>query len=177
MHRGSDPVGSVDPPRRLSHLALDAFQKGIQTSSFGFGSDYDGAGGYHYLRDPDQIAPALAPALDRRLDPVATTVEVRVRLKPDVGLLRVYGSRRLGEVEAAKVRATEIAADAQAAARDHIKQDRQDDAEGGMRFFIPAFARDDAHALLFKLQVPAGAGGARLRGSSSSTEIGSRRRT
>ena len=28
---------------RLSHLALEAFQKGIQTSSFGLGSDYDGA--------------------------------------------------------------------------------------------------------------------------------------
>jgi Mg-chelatase subunit ChlD len=159
---------------RLSHLALDAFQKGIQTSSFGLGSDYDGAlmssiaddgsGGYYYLRDPDQIAPALSTELDRRLDPVATTVEVRVRLKPDVGLLRVYGSRRLGDAEAAKVRATEIAADAQAAARDHIKQDRQDDSEGGMRFFIPAFARDDAHALLFKLTVPAGAGGRTVAG-------------
>ncbi len=158
----------------LSHLALEAFQKGIQTSSFGLGSDYDGAlmssiaddgaGGYYYLRDPDQIAPALSTELDRRLDPVATTVEVRVRLRPDVGLLRVYGSRRLGEVEAAKVRTTEIAADAQAAARDHIKQDRQDDAEGGMRFFIPAFARADAHALLFKLQVPAGAGGRAVAG-------------
>ncbi len=159
---------------RLSRLALDAFQKGIQTSSFGLGSDYDGAlmssiagdgsGGYYYLRDPDQIAPALSTEIDRRLDPVATTVEVRVRLKPDVGLLRVYGSRRLGDAEAAKVRTAEIAADAQAAARDHIKQDRQDDSEGGMRFFIPAFARDDAHALLFKLNVPAGAGGRTVAG-------------
>jgi Ca-activated chloride channel homolog len=159
---------------RLSRLALDAFQKGIQTSSFGLGSDYDGAlmssiagdgsGGYYYLRDPEQIAPALSTELDRRLDPVATTVEVRVRLKQDVGLLRVYGSRRLDEVEAAKVRSAEIAADAQAAARDHIKQDRQDDSEGGMRFFIPAFARDDAHALLFKLNVPAGAGGRAVAG-------------
>jgi Ca-activated chloride channel homolog len=153
---------------RLSQLALDAFQKGIQTSSFGLGSDYDGAlmsaiandgsGGYYYLRDPDQIAPALSTELDRRLDPVATTVEVRVRLKKDVDLLRVYGSRRLDEAESQRVRATEVAADAQALARDHIKQDRQDDSAGGMRFFIPAFARDDAHALLFKLNVPAGVG-------------------
>jgi uncharacterized protein YegL len=158
----------------LSKLALDAFQKGIQTSAFGLGADYDGAlmsaiagdgsGGYYYLRDPDQIAPALATELDRRLDPVATTVEVRVRLKPDVDLLRVYGSRRLGEAEAARVRTTEIAADAQAARRDHIQRDRQDDAEGGMRFFIPAFARDDAHALLFKLNVPAGAQGRTVAG-------------
>ncbi len=158
----------------LSQLALDAFQKGIQTSSFGLGSDYDGAlmsaiagdgsGGYYYLRDPDQIAPALSTELDRRLDPVATAVEVRVRLKKDVDLLRIYGSRRLGESESARVRTAEIAADAQASARDHIKQDRQDDTQGGMRFFIPAFARDDAHALLFKLNVPAGVGGRAVAG-------------
>ncbi|AUX49155.1 hypothetical protein SOCE26_107000 [Sorangium cellulosum] len=152
---------------RLSRLALDAFQAGIQTSTFGLGADYDGAlmssvasdgaGGYYYLRDPDQIAPALATELDKRLDPVATAVELRVRLKPDVKLLQVYGSRRLSDAEAARVRAMEVAADAHAQKRDRIEKDRQDDAEGGMRFFIPAFARDDSHALLFKLGLPPGA--------------------
>ncbi|MGK3989093.1 VWA domain-containing protein [Sorangium sp. So ce136] len=151
---------------RLSRLALDAFQGGIQTSTFGLGADYDGAlmsgiasdgaGGYYYLRDPDQIAPALATELDKRLDPVATAVELRVRLKPDVKLLQVYGSRRLSGAEAARVRAIEVAADAQAQKRDRIEQDRKDDAEGGMRFFIPAFSRDDSHALLLKLGLPAG---------------------
>ncbi|HTN86188.1 MAG TPA: VWA domain-containing protein, partial [Sorangium sp.] len=150
----------------LSWLALDAFQGGIQTSTFGLGTDYDGAlmsgiagdgaGGYYYLRDPDQIAPALATELDKRLDPVATAVELRVRLKPDVKLLQVYGSRRLSGAEAARVRAIEVAADAQAQKRDRIEQDRKDDAEGGMRFFIPAFSRDDSHAVLLKLGLPAG---------------------
>ncbi|MFT3773762.1 MAG: VWA domain-containing protein [Minicystis sp.] len=154
---------------RLSRLALDAFQHGIQTSALGLGSDYDGAlmssiandgaGGYYYLKSPDQIAPALATELDKRLDPVATAVEVRVRLKKDVNLLRVYGSRRLNDAEAARVRAVEVAADQQAQKRDKIVQNRQDDAEGGMRFFFPAFACDDAHALLLKLSVPAGANG------------------
>ena len=64
----------------------------------------DGAGGYYYLRDAEQIAPALSTELDKRLDPVATAVEVRVRLKKGVDLLRVYGSRRLSEAEAARVR-------------------------------------------------------------------------
>src|SRR4029078_5637576 len=113
---------------RLARLSLDAFQRGIQTSSFGLGTDYDGAlmssiasdgaGGYYYLRDPAQIAPALSTERDKRLDPVATAVEVRIRLKKDVELLRVYGSQRLGEADAAKVRATEVAADAQAQKRD-----------------------------------------------------------
>jgi Ca-activated chloride channel homolog len=153
---------------RLSRLALDAFQGGIQTSAFGLGADYDGAlmsaiagdgaGGYYYLRDPDQITPALSTELDKRLDPVATAVELRIRLKPDVKLLHVYGSRRLSDAEAARVRAIEVAADAQAQQRDGIQKDRQDDAEGGMRFFIPAFARDDSHALLLKLGLPPGVG-------------------
>src|SRR5262249_1975080 len=60
--------------------------------------------------------------------------------------------------EAARVRTQEVAADNQAKQRDHIAKDREDDVEGGMRFFIPAFARDDSHALLFQLKIPAGAG-------------------
>jgi Ca-activated chloride channel homolog len=158
----------ITAPDKLAKLALDAFQGGVQTSSFGLGPDYDGAlmsavaaegaGGYYYLRDAQQIAPALSTEIDKRLDPVATAVEVRVRLKKDVSLLRVYGSRRLTGDEAARVRAQEVAADAQGAKRDHIAQDRQDDAAGGMRFFIPAFAPDDSHALLLQLAVPAGAG-------------------
>ena len=153
---------------RLSRLALDAFQSGIQTSSFGLGADYDGAlmssiandgaGGYYYLRDPEQIAPALSTELEKRLDPVAAAVEVRIRLRPGVKLFHVYGSRRLSEAEAARVRTIEVAADKQAQKRDGIKQDREEDPEGGMRFFIPAFARDDSHALLLKLGLPAGVG-------------------
>jgi len=153
---------------QLSKLALDAFQEGVQTSSFGLGADYDGelmsaiaddgAGGYYYLRDPEQIAPALATELDKRLDPVATAVELRVRLKPGVDLMRVYGSRRLTAEEASRVRAIEVAADKQAEARDDIKSDRKDDNKGGMRFFIPAFTRADSHSILLELRVPAGVG-------------------
>ncbi|AUX45628.1 hypothetical protein SOCE26_071230 [Sorangium cellulosum] len=152
----------------LAWLALDAFQRGIQTSAIGLGGDFDGelmssiasdgAGGYYYLRDPDQIAPALSTELDKRLDPVATAVEVRLRLKRGVDLLRVYGSRRLNEAEASRVRTQEVAADLAALSRDRIAADRREDAEGGMRFFMPVFARDDRHALLLKLSAGPGAG-------------------
>ncbi len=164
---GRANVGTT-APEKLSKLALDAFQTGIQTSSFGLGPDYDGAlmssiaaegaGGYYYLRDAEQIAPALTTEIDKRLDPVATAVEVRVRLKKGIDLLNVYGSRRLTGEEAARVRAQEVAADQQAQKRDKIQKDRQDDTEGGMRFFIPAFAGGDDHALLFKLATKAGVG-------------------
>ena len=160
--------GGITSTERLSKLALDAFQEGIQTSSFGLGADYDGAlmssiatdgaGGYYYLRDAEQIAPALGTELDKRLDPVATALELRVRLKKGVSLLHVYGSRRLSEAEARAVRKIEVAADTQAQKRDGIKKDREDDTEGGMRFFIPAFARDDTHALLLKIALPDGVG-------------------
>lgn len=156
----------------VSKLALDAFQNGIQTSTFGLGAEYDGAlmsaiaedgaGGYYYLRDADQIAPALTTEMDKRLDPAATAVEVRIRLKKGFDLLKVYGSRRLSAVEAQRVRAQEVAADQQAAQRDNIKQDRKDDVEGGMRFFFPAFAANDSHSLLFQLRAGAGVGKAPL---------------
>ncbi|MBL8741272.1 MAG: VWA domain-containing protein [Myxococcales bacterium] len=148
----------------LSKQALDAFQDGVQTSSFGLGTDYDGplmsqiandgAGGYYYLKSGEQIAAALSTELDKRLDPVASAVEIRVRLKPGTELLDVYGSRRLGSEEAARIRTIEIAQDKQAEKRDKIKANRQNDDEGGLRFFIPAFARDDAHTMLFKLRLP-----------------------
>lgn len=152
---------------RLSTLALNAFQDGVQTSTFGLGGDYDGAlmssiandgaGGYYYLRDAQQIAPALATEMDKRLDPVATALEVRVRLRPGVQLLQAYGSRRLNASEEIRVRVQEIAADVQAE-RKGIKRDRQDDQKGGMRFFMPGFARNDAHAILLKLSLPEGVG-------------------
>ncbi len=162
------PNGGISNQEQLSRLALGAFQDGVQTSAFGLGTDYDGAlmsslaadgaGGYYYVSKPDQIAQALSTELDRRLDPVALGVEVRVRLKDDVKLLGVYGSRRLGEHDSAKVRAQEVGVDQQAAARQNIARDRKDDTEGGMRFFMPAFGRDDAHAILLKLDLPPGVG-------------------
>jgi len=93
------PNGGTTSHEELSRLALGAFQDGVQTSAFGLGTDYDGAlmsslasagaGGYYYVSKPDQIGQALSTELDRRLDPVALGVEVRVRLKSDVKLLGV----------------------------------------------------------------------------------------
>ncbi len=162
---GQATAGDTDR-RRLAGRALRAFQNGVQTSSFGLGRSYDGelmsavaadgAGGYYYLRDGDQIESAFRAEIQQRLDPAATAVEIRVRLDPDIKLLHVYGSQRLGELEAARERAKEVATDGQAQRRYDIARDRQTDRQGGMRFFIPAFARGDRYSLLLKLAVPAG---------------------
>jgi Ca-activated chloride channel family protein len=158
----------VTNPQLLADRAAKAFDDGIQTSTFGLGADFDaslmgtvadrGAGGYYYLADSSQIATALARELDARLVPVAQAVEVRVRLRPDVTPTKVFGSRQLSTVEAAAVRQQEIAVDRQTQQKDGIARDRQDDAEGGMRFFVPSFARDDRHAMLLALNLPQGVG-------------------
>jgi Ca-activated chloride channel family protein len=158
--------GDTDP-QHLAERASRAFQDGVQTSAFGLGTDFDaalmsriadrGAGGYYYLADSSQIAPALAREIDARLQPVATAIELRVRLRPDVSATHVFGSRELSAAEAAAVRSQEVSID-QGEAKHGIARDRQTDAAGGMRFFIPAFARADRHATMITLQLPPGAG-------------------
>lgn len=153
----------------LQKRAAKAFEvNAVQTSTFGLGEDFDaalmsgvadhGAGAYYYVADSAQIAPALTKELDARLQPVAQAVEIRVRLRPDVDAVKAFGSHVLGEEAAALVRAQEVAIDGQVKAKDGIVKDRDTDAAGGMRFFVPAFARDDRHALLLRLAVPAGVG-------------------
>jgi Mg-chelatase subunit ChlD len=159
--------GGDTSPENLAQRAGRAFQDGIQTSSFGLGPDFDaalmsriadrGAGGYYYLADTSQIAPALAREIDARLQPVATAVELRVRLRPDVAASKVFGSRALSGQEASIVRAQEVTIDQQEQQKG-IHRDRQTDAEGGMRFFIPAFARADRHATMITLELPPGTG-------------------
>jgi Mg-chelatase subunit ChlD len=159
--------GGDTDPQSLAHRAASAFQEGVQTSSFGLGADFDaalmsriadrGAGGYYYLADSSQIAPALAREIDARLQPVATALELRVRLRPDVSATKVFGSRELSSPEAAAVRAQEVAID-QRERKNGIASDREHDAAGGMRFFIPAFARADRHATMITLELPPGEG-------------------
>ena len=158
--------GGETSPEHLAERAARAFQDGIQTSAFGLGPDYDaalmsgiadrGAGGYYYVADSSQIEPALAREIDARLRPVATAVEVRVRLRPDVSATHVFGSRELTAIEADAVRAQEVVVDRHEKEHHGIAADRQVDAAGGMRFFIPAFARADRHATMITLQLPPG---------------------
>lgn len=152
----------------IATMAARALQDGTETSSFGVGTSYDsalmslvaewGAGGYYYIPDSRRIATAFATELQDRAQPVAQAVEVRVRLADGVTLRQVYGSRRLSEAESLAVRNEEVSLDARTAARDHIQANRQHDREGGMRFFIPGFARNDQHVMLLGLSLPAGVG-------------------
>jgi len=158
--------GGDTDPKSLARRSSRAFQEGVQTSTFGIGTDFDGAllasiadqgaGAHYYLAEPTQIAPALAKELDARLVPVSQALEIRVRLRPGISATKVYGSSALDDEMAALIRAQELAVDGQVQKKDGIVADRKDDAKGGMRFFIPAFARGDRHAMLLSLQIPAG---------------------
>jgi Mg-chelatase subunit ChlD len=163
-----EPTDGITDRQTLSLMAARALQDGTETSSFGVGTSYDGAlmssladrgaGGYYYIPDSSRIADALRTELEARAQPVAQAVEVRVRLADGIALTEVYGSRKLEGVDAEVVRGQEVALDRRTAARDHIAQDRHTDRAGGMRFFIPGFARDDRHVLLLGLRAPAGVG-------------------
>jgi Ca-activated chloride channel family protein len=166
------PNQGITDPWTLSEMAATAFQAGVETTSIGVGDSYEpqvmstlaeyGAGGYYYLPDASSIEQVLRAELDVRCQPVARAVELRVRLGDGVELLEAYGSRRLTEMEAQRVRSAEITIDHQEAYRTGIATDRQEDREGGMRFFIPGFARDDQHTILLRLRAPAGSSGAAL---------------
>ncbi len=160
--------GGDTDPKSLARRSAHAFQEGVQTSTFGIGTDFDasllasvadqGAGAYYYLADSAQIVPAVAKELDARLVPVAQALEVRVRLRSGTLPTKVFGSHVLDEGSAALVRAQEVAVDQQVAKKDGIAKDRKEDAQGGMRFFVPAFARGDRHAMLLSFRLPAGMG-------------------
>ena len=178
---GQANAGDTNPASLVERSAR-AFQDGIQTSAFGLGESFDaplmsaiadrGAGGYYYLADGSQIAPALARELDARLQPAALAVEVRVRLRPEVVATKVYGSRALDGLEAAQVRAQEVSADVQAQRHERSRRDRHEDAPGGMRFFMPAFARGDRHAILLTLELPPAWASGPSAASRSATRIG-----
>ena len=146
---GQATAGDTNPAS-LAERASRAFQEGVQTSAFGVGTQFDaplmstvadrGAGGYYFLADSAQIAKALGTELDARLRPVATAIELRVRLADGVVPTKVYGSKQLDQVESMAVRAQEVAIDQREAVKKDIAQNRQEDTQGGMRFFLPAFA-------------------------------------
>ncbi|HZU85352.1 MAG TPA: VWA domain-containing protein [Polyangiaceae bacterium] len=161
---GRANYGDTDPDR-LADRAASAFHSGVQTSAFGLGPDFDGAlmsriadrgaGGYYYLADSSQIAPALERELDARVRPVATAIELRVRLRPDVAAAHVFGSRELSAAQAAAVRAQELAIDV-GEQKHAIAADRQHEDARGMRFVIPAFAPADRHTTIVTLRLPPG---------------------
>ncbi len=162
-----EPTNGETDRNVLASMAAGALQEGgTETTSVGVGTSYDGAlmsaiadlgaGGYYYVPESSRIADALRSELESRAMPVAQAVEVRVKLADGVQLTEAYGSRRLDDREAADVRSQELALDARTAARDHIATDRQRERRDGMRFFIPGFARDDRHAMLFGLRLPQG---------------------
>ena len=78
---------------------------------------------------------------------VARAVRLRIRLAPGTKLIKVYGSYRLDEVHAERVRQAEQSIDRRLSRNLGIEADRGEDEEG-IQIVIPAFYADTAHVVL-----------------------------
>lgn len=165
----SDGVANIGQtnPDMIAARARSLFDaSGILTTTLGVGTDFDettmlsiareGSGSYHFVRRSEDIARILTDELEERAQAVAQDLRLRIELAPGVVATRVYGSRVLGEEEAARVRATEVATDVRLAAELGIARDRQHDDERGLRMHFPTFRRGDQHVVLMELEVPPG---------------------
>jgi len=115
QRRRHQPAG----PRRAQRTRVPG--RDLQTSSFGLGSDFDaplmasfadrGAGGYYYLADSTQIAPALTQELEARPDPGGAgrggARPASARRRPDQGVRIASAERRRGDAGAPQEVATD----------------------------------------------------------------------
>lgn len=133
---GSPSVGVTDR-LALSELSAEAFESGIETTSIGIGD-----------RHAPEVVSALAEhgaggchlVTDAAAIEQILRDEVEIRARPVARAVEVVV--RLGDgVELLDA---------------YVARDLQ----GGVRFFIPGFARDDRHTILLRLRAPAGAAGA-----------------
>ena len=86
---------------KLSSLAKDWQQKGINTTAMGVGADYDdqllrliatgGAGNYYYIGQPEQVPTIFARELAGIVNVAATSISVQLALEPGVKLAKVNG--------------------------------------------------------------------------------------
>ena len=105
----------------------------------------DGAGGV----DVDQAITAELDAVSRV---VARLLRINVRLAPGVEAVRIVGSRMLGQEEAQRVKAREVATDRRLSETLGVKADRGED-DDGLQTVIPYFYGGDAHVVLLELWV------------------------
>jgi Ca-activated chloride channel family protein len=159
-------VGQTNPDMIASRARSMFDASGVLTTSIGVGTDFDettmlsiareGSGSYHFVRRSEDIARILTDELEERAQAVAQDLRLRIELAPGVVATHVYGSRILGEEEAAAVRRTEVAVDQRLARELGIARDRQEDDQRGLRMHFPTFRRGDQHVVLMELAVPPG---------------------
>jgi len=123
--------------------------------SLGGGTDLDhvdrlvaaGQGNRRILASPEEAEALIDRELHSASRAVARALRLRIRLAPGVKLVRVLGSRHLGDPQSQLVREAEQALDRRLARNLGIQADRGEDEEG-IQIVIPSFYAGDAHVVL-----------------------------
>ena len=150
----------ADLLRQLESMAHRSAVGGIPMSVVGVGGDVveeeidrlvlAGQGNRRLLTAPCSTEEANQ-VVDRELHSVSRTVaravRLRIRLAPGVRLIEMFGSRRLEEQRAERVREAERSVDRRLARNLGIEADRGEDEEG-MQVVIPGYYAGDAHVFL-----------------------------
>lgn len=138
LSQGLPTVGLTNR-RDLSALSAEAFEGGIETTSIGLG---------------DRYAPEVVSALAERgaggyyaVDDAGAIAQI---LRDEVEL-RAQPAARAVEVVVRLAEGVEL-----------LEAYGSEAPEGGLRFFIPGFARDDQHTILLRLRAPADAAGSEV---------------
>jgi Ca-activated chloride channel family protein len=151
----------------FSRLTSGMFDQGVQTTTVGMGLDYDeqlmmtvareGKGNYHFVRDPLSIKDVFQEELEDLTHVVAKALRLRIRLAPDIELLRVLGSEQMTDEEVARVKQTERVVDERVYEDLGITRDRQHiEEEPGLKVVIPQFYMGDSHVVMLEVKVPPG---------------------
>ncbi len=162
-----NPTAGITDPSHIRKQAFDAFQEGLQTTTLGVGLDFnselmmsvarEGKGNYHFVKDGDAIVGVLDEELDQLTHVVAQAVRLRIQLPDNVTLVRVLGAQVLDEEQSAQVRQEERGLDKRIADELGIAEDRQNDADEGLKLVVPAFHMGKHHIVMLEIEVPAGA--------------------
>ncbi len=106
-----------------------------------------GQGNRRLLAHAEDAARLVDSELHSASRAVARAARLRIRLAANIDLIGIYGSRRLDEPQAMRVREAEQSIDRRMAENLGIKADRGDD-EDGIQIVIPNFYAGDTHVVM-----------------------------
>jgi hypothetical protein len=155
------PLGGA--VRTVAGLAHQGAVAGIPLSVVGVGPEAEpseidlvtlaGQGNRRLLDGPSSAAELVDRELSAVSRAIARAVRLRIRLAPGVELIDVFGSERLDEARAQRVRDAEKSIDLRLARNLGIQADRGEDEEG-IQVVIPSFYAGDSHVILLDVVAP-----------------------
>ena len=151
----NQPIGPA--LSRITTVAHQSAVAGIPLSTIAIGDNariseleqiaLAGQGNRRILKAKDDALKLIQRELSAVSEVVARAVRLRIRMAPGTKLVQVFGSYRLGENRAERVRQAEQSIDRRLSRNLGIEADRGEDEEG-IQIVIPAFYADTSHVVL-----------------------------